>query len=368
MATPHSQPSIALSVLLFQYPLTEQQWTITRIKEYLAHLPEPTRHGAEQRRESYRRELAKLRFLNNTIKQNFDELGTVPHLAQPGRALLENLWNKIWFSNQAPFERFLARFQTFFDRAKTSIDLRLGESNQYMKTRNPNLKLTGAQMGRLMDVIVTKADRIRELILVVETWHPALIALDRLHKSILRPLCLQHLEIHRFGRPYVSMGQDFRPEDFREAMAICGGHAPALRHICLNGIHADWDRTPAVNLTCLDLRRIPMNLAPTFDRFRQVLRDSPNLQKLILDGCGPKPPAGDLSRIDLSPILLPNLTTFVISGFSSHFSLFVLAQFHAPNVKDLTMSALAQEDYSEFIQALIGRFPSVEILRATACI
>lgn len=273
----------------------------------------------------------------------------------------QTLWSAIWFEDAAPFLRSLM----FFERAGTSLlDLRIGESMAYMESFDVSLKLTGSQMEQLMDVIITKAEQLRTLVIVVQSWPPVFVALDRLHRAGHRMLNLERLEIHRFGSDYIWLGPGYSRQDYLQAMTVCGGTAPSLRRVCFSGVDVEWEDSPLTNLTTLTLCGLPPWVQPSLERFREILISSPNLRKLVLDRAGPRISQDSNYSLDpsISPIVLPNLNVVVLGSMPCLYAISLLKIFEAPNTKDLTLMNMSMEDFGAFIRTLEGKFPLIQIL------
>lgn len=279
------------------------------------------------------------------------------------------LWNSIWFRDPPPYERSLA----FLDRAGTApLDLRINERNEQWYTDHMNdddgtsedgHPFTATMMSALMDCLLKKVQLLRTLIVVLDTWPPALVVLAKLRDAGVAPARLERFELHRTGRPWLWIGPRFEPAEHREPIPFCDGRiVPKLNYLCLNGIHTDWNVTHVSNLTVLDLRRLAMECNPTLYQFRDMLRACPNLSKLALDAAGPKWLQKDMVYTGLEPIDLPNLTIFVLGDVTIQYALYCLEIFTAPNVIDLTILNLTGADYGPLIEALISRFVEVKIL------
>ena len=270
----------------------------------------------------------------------------------------QTLWNTILFRD---LKIGYAQSILFFQRAGTAtLDLRI-EDNE--KTRvKPDKPMTADDMQRLMDILTTKSSQIRMFIAVVEMWPPVLVLLDRLHKSSRSLQQLERIEIHRTGRPYRWDGPDYPLSDYQHALALCDGRTRRVNFICLNGIHLDWEKCRLANLTTLDLRRMPPHLGPSLERFREMLKSSPNLRKLCLDGAGPVEPPGRGAN-PYAPVFLPRLESFIVGDVFAKYAAFCAGTIHAPNVCEVTLLNLVGEDHTPLIKALTGKFP--ELLMVT---
>ncbi|KAG2155569.1 hypothetical protein DEU56DRAFT_314284 [Suillus clintonianus] len=270
------------------------------------------------------------------------------------------LWSAIWFRDPPPYQRSLE----WFKRAGGApLDIRINEHDADWKSKDDDWRykeddhrFTAEQMEELIDKIFVKVSQIRMLVLVVDNWPPALVVLQKLQEAAEagKIINMERLEIHRMGQPFVWLGPGWR-----SPAVLFGGQTRALKYLCLSGVHIDWNATPLSNLSTIDLRKIAMNVAPTLNRFREVLIACPRLQKLSLDGAGPQPSA---RRPDHVPINLPHLKVLIIGGFSMLYSCYILSQFKAPNVRDLTLMNLTGEDYTTMIAAITGRFRELRLL------
>jgi hypothetical protein len=261
------------------------------------------------------------------------------------------MWNAIWFRDLPPFERSLA----WFDRAGVApLDIRINDQDDY--------QFNDKDMEALLTKLFTKISNIRILIIVVKEWEPVLVVLDKLrsasHSSA--PLTIERFELHRTGSPYIQLGEGYQPSSFLLPFALFGGvQAPLLRYLSLNGVHVDWRHSPLANLTTIDIRRIPLERSPGIIEFRDLLRNSPALQKLCMDGAGPQwQPEGD----GLEAIELLELKILIVSDFSLQYASYVLSHISAPHVRDLTLMNLVGEDYTPVVAQITTRFADVRLL------
>jgi hypothetical protein len=267
------------------------------------------------------------------------------------------LWNTIWFKDaKIGYQRSVM----YFERAgSATLDLRIEDDE---KTRSiPNQPMTGNDMERILDIIMTKPNQIRILIVVVEAWPPILVLLDRLHRSSRSLPQFERIEIHRTGRPYRWDGPGYSLHDYQHALTLCDGRTQRLNFLCLNGVHIDWDKSHLANLVNLDLRRMPPDLGPSLKRFRYILENSPNLKKLSLDGAGPVMPLGPASR-PIPPVSLPQLESLVLGDVPISYGVFCAKILHCPNVRELTILNMVGEDHAPLLLALTGKLPELLIL------
>ena len=269
----------------------------------------------------------------------------------------QTLWNTIWFKDaKVGYQRSVM----YFERAgSATLDLRIEDDD---KTRLiPDQPMTGNDMERILDIIMTKSNQIRMLIVVVEAWPPILVLLDRLHRSSRSLPQFERIEIHRTGRPYRWNGPGYLLHDYQHALTLCDGRTQRLNFLCLNGVHIDWDKSRLANLVNLDLRRMPPDLGPSLERFRYILENSPNLKKLSLDGAGPVMPPGPALH-SIPPVSLPQLESLVLGDVRISYAVFCARILHCPNVRELTILNMVGEDHAPLLKALIGKLPELLIL------
>ena len=265
------------------------------------------------------------------------------------------LWNAIWFRDLPPFKRSLA----WFDRAGVApLDIRINDHDGY--------HFNSKDMEDLLNELFTKLSNIRILIVVVQDWEPVLMVLDKLRVASCSgvPLAIERFELHRTGSPYIQLGEGYEPSSFLLPIALFGGvQATLLKYLSLNGVHVDWQHSPLRNLTTIDVRRIPLERSPGILQFRDLLRNSPALQKLCMDGAGPQwQPELEEDACRLEPIELLELKILIVSDFSLHYASYVLSHISAPNVRDLTLMNLIGEDYTPVVAQITTRFTNVRLL------
>ncbi|KAI6120617.1 hypothetical protein EDD16DRAFT_1574551 [Pisolithus croceorrhizus] len=268
------------------------------------------------------------------------------------------LWNAIWFRDPPPYERSFA----WFERAGSApIDIRLDERNPMWEQNEDQHVFTAEQMSNLLDRLFVKLAQIRMLVVIVDNWPPAITVLRKLQAAgnAGTPISIERLEIYRMGKPYVWVGPGFDSDGHHDPPVLNGGQTQKLNHLCLAGVHIDWSETPLRNLTTLDLRSMPMNVAPSLERFRAILRECPTLNRLALDGSGPRPTEKPFDHV---PVDLLHLKTLVLGSFNLPYACFIVSQINAPHLLDLTLMALTGTDYIPLIKLLTPKFTEVRLL------
>ncbi|KAJ7446498.1 hypothetical protein B0H11DRAFT_1745982 [Mycena galericulata] len=260
------------------------------------------------------------------------------------------LWNAVWFRGAG---LRIERAWGWFDRARQApLDIRIDAS------------MTAADMRQMLLRLFTKLSTIRMLIIVVDDWKSALVVLELLGQygaaGVGVPM-LQRFELHRGGLKNEDRKSLTWPTVIPQTF-LGGARAPSLSYLSLNGVPIDWSTSILENLTTFDIRRLPSSHSPDVARFREVLMNCPRLQKLSMDGAGPKFEEQDMDR--LAPIELPHLRTLVVADFTRQYAMFLFSQFSAPLVNDLTLMNLCGDDYLPLFSQLTSAFPKVRLLTA----
>ena len=264
------------------------------------------------------------------------------------------LWNVIWWRDPPIFSRSMAWLERAGHAPK---DVRISD-----EAENP---MKPEVLRVILDRLIPRISTVRCLILILHEWDSILLAIDQLRAIRIsqQPMTLQRFELHRAGPPWVQLGLGYNPGTYRVSMPLFGGLAiPSLRNLSLSGVHVDWANSPLANLTILDLRKIPMDRAPSFLQFRAILSESRRLYKLILDGAGPNFDGRNLEEINFPPILLPELRSLALADFSVLYGIYLISQISAPELRDLTLLNMAGEDYTRFFEAHTGLSPQLRVL------
>jgi len=264
------------------------------------------------------------------------------------------LWNAIWMTDGPLFQQSL----TWLDRAgRSDIDIRLNDTPQ------KPLTLEGTQ--RLVQHIIPKISHIRSFVMVAQDWDPILCIIDAFRRVAEErlPMIIRTFEVHRGGSVYVQLGTGYQPSFYTQPMPLFGGAiVPSLRHVACNGVHFDWDKSHLSDLLTFDIRRMPLDKTPTLTQFRSILQNSPEMEKLLLDGAGPQHPQNAEVAKNLQPIPLPKLRFLILGDFHVNFALYTLSQITCSGVIDLTLMDLFGEDLSPFFDLLNEKVTSVQSL------
>ncbi|KAF7307054.1 F-box domain-containing protein [Mycena indigotica] len=264
------------------------------------------------------------------------------------------IWTAIWFR---PGPLRVERAFTWFDRARQApMDIQIDTEDE----TNSSLLLTEVDIrGIISRILLTKPRSVRMLILTLDDWPTAMTIMDLLAKYGPSGLpALERFAIHRGGLKDEQLSwPQLEPKPF-----LGGAHAPRLTYLVLNGVPVVWKGSILENLTTFDIRRLPSTYMPDLSRFRQILSSCPRLDRLLLDGAGPR--SAELPQLPASPVDLPLLRTLVLADFTRPYATFILSLFTARNVIDLTLMNFCGEDYSSVFTLMTGMFPHVRLLTA----
>ena len=279
------------------------------------------------------------------------------------------LWNVIWFKERYPYDRSFA----FLERAGTApLEIRINERDESWYKEHMNdpddaeedgHPFKAEVMEEIMDKLLLKVKTIRALVIMVDTWKPALVVLQKLRECHEIPERMERFELHRTGRPWLWVGPMHQPLDRSKPISFCNRRVlPRLTYACFNGLNIRWGIPQLSNLNVLDLRRVSLEKCPSVFDFRDILLGCPQLSKLALDAAGPQWIVEDVVVVNLPPVDLPCLATLVLGDFTVLYAIYVLNLFTAKNLIDLTILNMIGHDYGPLIEHLTGRFPDVKVM------
>ncbi|KAL0951553.1 hypothetical protein HGRIS_008236 [Hohenbuehelia grisea] len=270
------------------------------------------------------------------------------------------IWNIIGVHGYKDIPRAIL----WIERAKdATIDLRIDEANM---SGGDRFSFELEHMQTLLAAVIPKLSQLRSFTVIIEQWPAVLLLLDSLRQAGEQGVSFNfdRFEVHRVGHPFVWIGPGYEPEQYRHPITLFGGApTPRLEHLALNGVHINWNTSHISNLVTLDIRRVALDLCPSLSQFRDMLQSCPNLNRLVLDSAAPYNDVADVGT--LQPIPLMNLKDLVICNYSLEYSLLVLRQFVAPNVRRFTIANFRGENYAPLFFLLVGRYPQVRSLTFT---
>ncbi|KIY67194.1 hypothetical protein CYLTODRAFT_12449 [Cylindrobasidium torrendii FP15055 ss-10] len=278
------------------------------------------------------------------------------------------LWNGIMI-NTRNWARVFDRVGTWIERAQnTRLAIRFDDGHEVTNpdgTPHPSAthEITDAEMAQLLNLLETKVFTTSNLIFLVRNWGPVLTFVEWLHKlaSKGRPLLLERLELFRTGDLYLWPNENSIEGHDKVLFPLIGGPvAPLLNWITLSGVHFDWKMSAVGHLTCLDLRRLPLELAPTKHIYHNMLKHSPLLTRMLLDGAGPQLPKGWQDE-KLQPVALNQLKLLLLSNLSPQYVTNLLDCFTCPNLVDLQLICLRRVEYGPAYEQMHNRFNKVRL-------
>lgn len=142
-------------------------------------------------------------------------------------------------------------------------------------------------------------------------------------------------------------------------VVVFNGALPVLCRLSLIGVNIQWSHASSPflrNLSELELGVHSDDVRIPFDRWLDVLRDSPRLQRLSLHYSGPRIAAVPW-RLPDGPVVLPTLRDLKLADLDATYACALLRTFVAPNVRKLhlelgSMSDTPQ-DYTAFVDMLV---------------
>jgi hypothetical protein len=266
------------------------------------------------------------------------------------------LWNSIWFRRNSYEMEY-----TSLERAGTApLYIRIHERGDL---RREDAADTAEHLVNICRKLFVKLEQIHAFGVVVRSWQQVTAVLKMLAEpeNVGRACSLQQFELHNMSWEWAN---DESVSSAGNPLPLCGNSAPSLKDVRLHGVFIDWDRSPLQNLTTLDLRRVPLPLSMTLPRFREILKNCPDLHKLSLHSFGPQ--RYPRSPAFKEPVLLPKLVSLFLGGLTLSFGNYVLDNFSAPNVRDLTLANFDGEEYAPMAFKITAMFPQVQLLTISA--
>lgn len=177
-------------------------------------------------------------------------------------------------------------------------------------------------MSQLLDLLLPHLSRWEDIEVLSDTWKPLYIFMQRCqldsisgmpNEHTIEASMLRRLSLHRCNA-YLSLeGKRFLPLDREEPISLFHNVAPLLHDVSLSGVHVSWTSVLFRNLSALELCYHAKEVLPSLPEFVDILKASPNLERLAIVGWGVRsveensPP----SRQEQS-IVLPRLRHLII--------------------------------------------------------
>lgn len=176
-------------------------------------------------------------------------------------------------------------------------------------------------MSQLLDLLLPHLSRWENIEVLSDTWKPLYIFMQRCQLDSIRGMPNEHtmeasmlrrLSLRRCNAYFSLEGKQFLPLD-REPISLFHNVAPLLHDVSLSGVHVSWTSGLFRNLSALELSYHAKEVLPSRPEFVDILKASPNLERLAIVGWGVRsveensPP----SRLEQS-IVLPRLRLLII--------------------------------------------------------
>lgn len=158
----------------------------------------------------------------------------------------------------------------------------------------------------------------------------------------------------------------FSPQSLRAPLVLFGGEVPKLTKLMLDGVHVAWSQCNFKNLTVLNLGYHNKDVRPTYQEFQAIIKDSPSLRELSLQGSAPLLSEEVTDSNLYTPFILDSLEKLRVSDISSDYSSTLISLLHAPNLKSLVLSELDTNDFSGLFDRIAGPpalFPNMTSLK-----
>lgn len=177
-------------------------------------------------------------------------------------------------------------------------------------------------MSQLLDLLLPHLSRWENIEVLSDTWKPLYIFMQRCQLDSIRGMPNEHtmeasmlrrLSLRRCNAYFSLEGKQFLPLDREEPISLFHNVAPLLHDVSLSGVHVSWTSGLFRNLSALELSYHAKEVLPSRPEFVDILKASPNLERLAIVGWGVRsveensPP----SRLEQS-IVLPRLRHLII--------------------------------------------------------
>ena len=286
---------------------------------------------------------------------------TLGSVCRHWRSLVINtpeIWSKVLVSSPQP-HRYL---QLCAKRAKAHpLAIFLDYRKHNWNKSESDFLLGREKMKELMTLITRNMNQIRELLIYVDTWEEMCSVLEVLKHSP-PPRMLRRIELYRSGKPYVV----FTSPSFLRAISSSfplfrGTYIPSLTRVLFCGVNINYSSSNLRGLRSISLLNMAVEHMPSLEEFLSILRESPLLEELYLDGACARAP--EPSQTHQQPLVVLNhLSELMITNLIPQYARFLLSLFSAPRLKRLSLENLITQDFSSVIDSLTGKFPEVTVL------
>lgn len=223
------------------------------------------------------------------------------------------------------WRRQLDRIHTYLQRSwpvPLIIYLDLRDPSWSFDTSELSHPFHPSYMSQLLDLLLPHLSRWENIEVLSDTWKPLYIFMQRCQLDSIRGMPNEHtmeasmlrrLSLRRCNAYFSLEGKQFLPLDREEPISLFHNVAPLLHDVSLSGVHVSWTSGLFRNLSALELSYHAKEVLPSRPEFVDILKASPNLERLAIVGWGVRsveensPP----SRLEQS-IVLPRLRHLII--------------------------------------------------------
>ncbi|KAL5535693.1 NAN1_2 [Sanghuangporus sanghuang] len=269
---------------------------------------------------------------------------------------MSSLWSVIRVTEQPPYPLT----QISLQRAGTQlISICVDQRKPNWSGSEHDHRLQPGDMQSLMVYITKGFSQIRELAIFADTW-AVITAAEQVLQRAPPPRSLQRLEIRRTGSAYVRF-EPFAsaPEGVRIPVRLFGGaRAPALNHLTLNGVYADFRSSSFRNLRVLEMRKMATEQMPNMKDFYPVLEGSPYLEKLTFHcACPTLTGPEDYPNWEDAEVKLTYLRELALCDLLPFYAMFLVRLISAPNLERIRLERIHpdDEDVNQLITELCCR-------------
>lgn len=207
-------------------------------------------------------------------------------------------------------------------------------------------------MRRTLTLLLPHLHRWKSVSILTDTWAPMHAALCLINPAVTQhgaPM-LERVSLMRCNE-LPSYWTVFQPEETRDpaflscspSQVVLGNALPKLKHIALEGVHADWDILRVTlqaggTLESLAMRYHSMEVRPTLAQYNGLLSAVPRLRRLAVKCSGARVScAAEASVPRLERVSLPALRTLALGYQSTSEGESALEMLHAPGMQNLEL-------------------------------
>lgn len=264
----------------------------------------------------------------------------VSHVCRHWRHVALNqssLWRYIFFKDTSHISRGI----TYVARSrKQPLDIVIDTPT--FENQIPGVTISRQDIDAVADIVMPESHRFRSVRLMYRDEYCKEAVSSRIANGTPAPL-LEHMELYYFE----DWKKPQRVHICCDNVMIFGGVTPRLKELSIIGVAIPWtqSRNWIQGLRSLQIKLHANHVRPTFEMWRTMLADSPNLETLSLHYSGPQ----EDDVWTAPPIAVPSLVELDLGDMGCDYLLRFFDHFSAPNVKTLRVE-LDSENYTPVIE------------------